>query len=111
MSMEGYFFVIILRLYCVFISCFASFEMFLIVQVIFFSKGCLRTMQFCLEQILQEKSLQASEWTNNSTDSLNSFFINRESASISACASFTFKYQGTVRWQSQCNVLPYFIIL
>ena len=57
------------------------------------------------------KSLQASEWTNNSSESSNAVFINRENDFISVCIPFTLKYHGTVRWQSQRKVLPYFMIL
>src|SRR5882757_1932745 len=90
--------------------CFSLAEIFAIVQSIVFIKGCLRTGQSLLVQMLQQNSRHPSECTNNSTASPYSFFTRCDNASISLCAWSTFKYHGTVMWQSKCMVPPYLMM-
>src|ERR1044072_6353731 len=80
--------------------CFLSRNTFSSVHSICLVNLCLRTIQSSLVQMGQLKSRQGSVCTNNSNTVPNSFFIRLPSSSTSLCASITFRYQGTVRWQS-----------
>src|SRR5204863_8895585 len=77
--------------------CFLSCKIFSSVHFTFFTNACCLTGQFSLSHIGHWKYLQPSEWTNISSVSPNSVFTDFASASISSCASFTLRYQGTVR--------------